>query len=369
MAGKYRGNGEGTIFELPDGGWRGMATVAGKRRSVRGKTRREVQQKLRDMVVSAEKGILPPLEKPTLRQWMERWLVDVVSRHRTANTYRCYEQIARIHVLPALGHLKLTDLQPAHLRKLYSDLDAGGLSPAMVQRVHATVRRALKLALDDNLVARNVATAAAPPAPKRKEMKVLTPEQARTLLVAARGSRIEALLALAVATGMRQGELLGLQWKDVNFEAGTLHVQRQLTRYKMFSAPKTAQGRRTIHLPAFAAVSLREHRARQIEERLRAGSGWVDLDLVFPTSTGRPLGARDVLKMFKAALRRAGLPDVRFHDIRHSAATMMLLQGENIKVVQSRLGHATAQITLDVYAHALPSMDRDAASRLDALLA
>jgi len=214
-----------------------------------------------------------------------------------------------------------------------------------------------------------VATLAHPPRAPRAEIAILTPEQVRSLLVAVRGDRWEALLATALATGMRQGELLGLKWGDVDLMSGAIHVQRQLQRDGTFAEPKTAKARRMIDLPASSVMIIKEHRRTQNEERLLIGAEWSANDLVFCTHAGKPLSPRNVLRAFKLTLRRAGLPDVLFHALRHTAATLLLLQGIHPKVVQERLGHATISMTLDTYSHLIPSMGRDAADRLDQLLA
>jgi integrase len=177
---------------------------------------------------------------------------------------------------------------------------------------------------------------------------------------------------LAVTTGMRQSELLGLTWSDVDLDAGTVHVRRQLIwtpgRGPSFSEPKTAKGRRVIRLPHIAAEALRAHRRQQLEERLALGAAWEDHDLVFPNEVGRPVERNNLVKRsFLPLLAKAGLPRIRFHDLRHTAATLLLSLGEHPKVVQERLGHSTISVTLDVYSHVLPDLQRQAASKLDGL--
>lgn len=216
-----------------------------------------------------------------------------------------------------------------------------------------------------------------PPHAEGFEIKPLTGEQAYQLLEIARGHRLEALFAVALATGMRRGELLALKWQDINFATGILQVRRILTRVpskmpgKGFeeSEPKTQKSRRSIVIAAFALEALKQHRIHQLEAKLKAGALWQDHDYVFCTSIGTHLNpSKDVLDQLKMLLKEAGLPDIRFHDLRHSAATLLLSEGVHPKVVQELLGHSNISMTMDVYSHVLPSMLKDAISRLNSAL-
>ena len=369
MAGRKRANGEGTLQQLPSGSWRAQATINGERVGVTGKTNKEAQEKLRRRGADADRGLLPPAEQLTLAAHIERWLADVVGPTVRPSTVKGYRTVARLYILPTLGKLKLTQLQPSHIQQLYGQLTARGLSPKSVRNAHAVLRHALGKAVEWNLVPRNAAALAQPPRVPRAEVMVLSPEEVRTLLAAVRGGRWEPLIATALATGMRQSELLGLRWADVDLTDGVLRVQRQLGRDGTYVEPKTAKGRRNIDLPASCVAILREHRRAQAEERLLVGSEWGQNDLVFCTHQGRPLSQRNALRAFKLVLTRAGLPDVPFHALRHSAATLLLRRGIHPKIVQERLGHSTIAMTLDIYSAYVPSMGRDAADRLDALLA
>ncbi|MDP9350038.1 MAG: site-specific integrase, partial [Chloroflexota bacterium] len=254
------------------------------------------------------------------------------------------------------------------IQKLHADLQKQDKSRSTVERVHRVLHNALNQALAWGYIHRNVASVVHPPTPQAHKLRTLTPEQVRRLLDTARGTRWEALLMLAIATGMRQGELLGLKWEDIDFEMGTLRVQRQLAKGRVFTEPKTRTARRAINLPRTTVAVLQAHRQRQRQERQSVGTDWADQDLVFCTHQGTPLNARNVIRDFKILLERARLPDIRFHDLRHTAATLMLLQGVAAKVVQGRLGHSQISLTLDTYSHLLPTMDREAANALDELL-
>jgi integrase len=203
-------------------------------------------------------------------------------------------------------------------------------------------------------------------------MKTLTQEQVRRLLAAARPSRLETVLCLAVTTGLRQGELLGLRWSDLDWHTGQLRVQRQVQRIGgqglVFSEPKSASGRRVVVLGPTMIGKLRTHQERQELEEIVAGGRWQENDLMFPSTIGTPMEARNLARSFKALLKEAGLPEIRFHDLRHTAATLMLQQGVHPKVVQERLGHSQISLTLDIYSHVLPTMQEEAARKLDSLL-
>ena len=248
-----------------------------------------------------------------------------------------------------------------------------GLSSRTVQYIHVTIHKALKQALNDGLVPRNVAEAVKPPQVRREEIEPLTPEQTKRLVEFVSEDRLAALYVLAVTAGLRQGELLGLKWEDVDLDHGILRVKRTLSGIKdgkpVFGTPKTAKGRRSVKLTAKAVEALEKHRERQIEECNQLVKLWRDCDLVFPTRVGTPISRHNlVTRSFKPLLVRAGFPDIRFHDLRHTCATLMLVVGTNPKVVQEMLGHANVSITLDTYSHLLRNMQGEAVGRLDNLL-
>lgn len=289
-------------------------------------------------------------------------------------TYEGYERTLRLHVIPEIGSVRLARLTPQALSLLYQRLLDKGLSARTVQLTHAILHRALRQALRWRLIPVNPADAVDAPRPERREFRVLALEEVRRLLEATRGDRLEALYAVALTCGLRQGELLGLRWQDVDLDAGTLAVRQQAMRVQgrwVFPEPKTAAGRRSVTLPALTVGALRQHRARQNEERLQIGPAWQDeLDLVFTNAIGGPIEKQNLVRRsFRPLLERAGLPRVRFHDLRHSAATLLLAGGIHPRVVQERLGHSTISVTMDIYSHVLPTLQRDAAERLDRLLA
>ena len=275
----------------------------------------------------------------------------------------------RLYIAPELGHRSLSRLAPQDLESLYGKLLAKGLSPRSVRLVHAVIHRALRQAERWSLVSRNVARLVDAPRPAAAEIRPFSPEEIRQLLTAAEGDRLGALYVLAVTSGLRQGELFGLRWADVDLDSELVRVRQQLHHTRdgwTFTEPKTRAGRRTVAIPRIAVAAMRQHRVRQNAERLRCGPAWEDLDLVFTNETGRPCERRNLVRQsFQPLLERAGLRRVRFHDLRHSAATLLLAEGVHPKVVQERLGHASISITMDTYSHVLPTMQAEAAAKLD----
>lgn len=342
------------------------------RKQFYGGTRREVAEKLAQARRDLDLGIAPPSDRQTFGQYLEIWLAEAVRPTVRPKTFLSYATIVRLHVVPELGRTPMSRLTPQQIQRLVNRKLESGLSPRTVGMVFEVIRNALNRAVRWGLVGRNAAAAASPPRYIRREMAALDPQQARRLLAAARGHRLEALFAVALALGLRQGEALGLQWGDVDFGSASLTVRRSLQRVEgvlTFSEPKTARSHRVIQMPPTVTDLLRAHRLRQIAERLEAGSGWAEYDLVFATRAGRPLDARNVLRAFAAVLRRGDLPAVRFHDLRHSCATILLSQGVPPRVVMDILGHSQIALTMNTYAHVLPALRDDAASRMEAALA
>lgn len=363
---KKRGHGEGAIYQRPNGSWCGQVRLTGQRKTVYGKTRAEVQRKIRAIVADAEQGIMPAPERLTVATYLERWLADDVSRldQYTIKNYGIY---VRLHIVPKLGTIKLAQLQPAHVQGLYAAMQTSGLAPKTIRNAHGVLRAALGRAVTWGLVPRNVAALATPPRAQSPEFRTLTAEEAKHLGRTTQGNRWAPMLLLALTTGLRQGELLGLKWGDIDFAAGVLQVRRQYERDGAFSAPKASSQRR-LDLAPDEVRALEIQRAAQGQDRERYGDRYIDQDLVFSTHKGRPLMHRNVFREFKRLLQKAALPNIRFHDLRHTNATLLLGQGAHPKVVQERLGHSQVGITLNTYSHVLPGLGREAIERLGAAL-
>ena len=368
-----RGHNEGTIRHRDDGLWECRVSLPnGKRKSVYGKTRKDVQDKLRVTLRDLDAGLDISAGRQTVSQYLEGWLSASAKPRVKVKTYEGYESIVRVRITPRLGRRSLSRLTALDVQALYADLEAGGLSNQSIQHTHRVLHSALKQAVRWGLIARNPCEGATPPRPERAEMHVLTQDQVTAFLDATRDHPAHALYVLAVTTGMRQGELFGLRWADISLDAAKLMVRRALQRQKVagpvFIEPKTARSRRTILLSQRAISALKEHRRRQLEERLRQGPDWQDGDLVFCNATGQSPDPGWQRQVFQAELEQLGLPVIRFHDLRHTAATLLLAQGVHPKVVSEMLGHATISLTLDTYSHLVPAMHAQAAAAMDALL-
>ena len=409
---KRRGHNEGSIRQRPDGLWEARVSLPnGKRKSLYGKTAADVRGKLRAAFKDVDDGVdLSASGRLTIEQYVDRWVAAIKPAVKP-RTWQGYESICRVRVVPRIGRKQLAKLTALDLQTLYADLEASGLSARSVHHTHRCLHRAFVQAQRWSLLARNPCDGATAPRPRRTEMRIWTAEQATIFLASvADDPQASALYTLALTTGMRQGELLGLRWSDVELAAGTLRVSQVLHRRKgvpTFDTPKTARSRRAIVLSNRATAALRLHRDRQAFRRRVAGDEWQGGDLVFTNATGGPLDPSWVTGRFKQTVEgggppkrrgghgsggeqrredragadacrgrdgdspcaeRASLPTIRFHDLRHTAATLLLAQGVHTKVVSEMLGHATVSLTLDVYSHWVPTLHEQAAAAMDAAL-
>jgi integrase len=370
---KKRGNGEGSIYQRKDGRWVGQYLVylptGPKYRYIYAKTRKAAADKLTEAMANRNKGIVFDDGNITVSEFLSIWLSDCVKDTITASTFERYESIVKLHISPTLGRLKLRILTPAHVQGLYRGRLNSGLSPATLRKIHTVLHKALSHAVKWSLIPRNVTEAAAAPRLAPEEMRPLSSEEARSLLEAASNDSLEALYVMAVHTGMRQGELLALKWSDINLEGRTVSVRRTLTREGgryCIGEPKTKKSRRTIKLTIAATETLRKHLARQIDEMGRLGDLYRDRGLVFTTTTGSTVNPSNIRqRSFKKLLNRAGLPPIRFHDLRHTCATLLLTSNVHPKIVQEMLGHANVAITLDTYSHVIPGIGDQAAAALE----
>ncbi len=365
-----RGSNEGTIRKRSDRRWEARFTVDGRQRSVYGRTREEASRKLRAALADVERGIPLTSDRLTVGQYLETWLESSVKASVRPGTYQSYESHVRVHLSPALGKVPLAKLQPLHVQRLLNELVASGLAPGTVLRIRATLRRALNQAMRWDLVARNVATLIDPPKAERFRVEPITEAEATALLAALEGHRLQALFMTLLGLGLRLGEALGLRWEDVHLDDGQLTVRHTLQRIEgtfKLTPPKSEASRRTLRLPTFVMAALRQHRAAQGRARLRAGEQWQDWDLVFATDHGGPLDMSNVNHAFKRVLAQAGVRPMRVHDLRHGCASFLLAQGVSARVVMETLGHSQISLTMNTYAHVMPSLKQEAADRMDAL--
>ena len=372
-----RGHGEGSIYQREsDGRWccvvdLGWVEGKRKRKVIYGKTRKEVAEKLKVTLHAQQQGLPIAIERQTITQYVEHYIATVISLHGKTTTLDNYRGIVKRYLTPAFGQRALAKLMPADVELLHKAMRDRGLALRTIRGAHMLLHGALKHAVHQGTLPRNVCDVVSSPTPPRADIKPLSPEQIRQLLDTAEGDRFDALYHVALTTGMRLGELVGLRWQDIDLERGAVSVRQQINRLvgqgSVVSQPKGKRGR-SIPIPQTTIAALRAHKRRQTEERLRSGAQWHDRDLVFASTIGTPLAPSSVYRRFKPLLMRAGLPDIRFHDLRHSAATWLLMLGIHPKVVQERLGHSTITITLDTYSHVLPDIQQGAADALDTFL-
>jgi integrase len=371
-----RGNGEGSITRHKKSGlYMARYTVqmptGSKRKTIYGKKREEVADKLARALAERAHGIVYDDENLTVGEYLDSWLKGSVRGCVRPSTFDRYEIAVRVHIKPALGRLKLKKLASAHVAGFYQDRLAAGFAPASVNKLHVTLHKALDQAVRWHMVPRNVAEAVKAPRPSPEEMRTLSAVETRELLEAARDDKLEALYVLAVHTGMRQGELLALKWQDVDLENAKLGVRRTITMSGgriLLGEPKTKKSRRTIRLTDAAVTALRKHLDCQVEEIERLGDLYQDQGLVFASKVGTPMNPTNLRRRsFAALLRRANLPKIRFHDLRHTCATLLLSRNIHPKYVQELLGHANIAITLDTYSHVVPGMENHAARAMEGI--
>ena len=367
---KKRSQGEGSIFQRKDGLWEAQITIQGKHVAKYFHSQSECREWLKASRAQVENGLTLSGAQTTMARFLSEWLVATGSSIRP-KTFIQYQQIVRQHIVPTLGNIKLKDIRPDHIQALYNQKNKEGMSNRTLLLVHAVLHRAFNQALKWGIVIRNPVQAVNRPKFKHKEMKTLTDSQVRTLLSYAVTSRFEVLYWLAVTTGLRRGELLGLKWSDLDWANHRIRVQRQLQRLPSgleFSEPKSSAGKRVIAVGDSTIAGLRKHVGFQSKERQEAEEAWHENDLIFPSPIGTPMDPDNMCHEFKRLLVEAGLPDIRFHDLRHTAATLMLQQGVHPKIVQERLGHSDISLTLGTYSHVLPVMQDEAAETMDELL-
>jgi integrase len=366
-----RGSGEGTIGRHKSGLWFARTSFNGERKAYYGKTRTAVARKLSTAIKSHQDGLPAPSDRQTFSQFVEKWIAAVspTLREKTAQNYAV---LLRNHAVPLIGKIPLTKLQPADLIRVYERRRQQGAAPMSILHLHRAIFRALRFAERWGDVTRNVAALVDAPKVTRSEMRALSGEEARSLLLVTQGDRLEAFMILALSTGMRSGELLGLTWRAVDLDRGTVSVVGSLQPTRdglVLMEPKTKRSRRVIEIEGRVVAVLRRHRAAQLMEQRVAGDSWEGNDYVFTTPTGSPIDGRTLIRTwFRPLLKKASLPPIRIHDLRHSYASIALARGVHPKVVQEALGHATIVVTLDLYSHVVPSLQKDAAKQMGTAL-
>jgi integrase len=382
-----RGWGENSIYRDGDR-WRGAISLGltpdGRRQRVKvsGGTKAEVIAKLRQVRRSLEAGVESPTSRLTVASFLDRWVEELPGRV-APSTASDYADTARLHLKPGLGSKPLTKLSVSEVNALWAAKRAAGYSPNSIRIMRTVLRAAFRQAEREGLLVRNVAALSDPPRVGPSEGRSLTVPEAKRLLETARGDRLEALYALALTLGLRRGEALGLLWTDIDTTDGTIHVRHQLRRERIPESERTSSGRhtrlvlrdlktkrsrRTLHLTPALRELLRTHRARQLRERLSAEPGWTHSGLVFTTTGGTPIDPDNFARYFHRICEKAKLGHWTPHEMRHSAASIMLAQGTPLWVVSEVLGHASVAITKDVYGHLVGGEKQEATEAIAEVL-
>lgn len=372
--------GTGTIRQRPDGRWEGRYTIGrdpgtGKQvqKSVYGDTQKEVRLKLQQTAIDIESGIYTEPSRLTVGDWLEIWAAEYLGSLKP-NTVEQYRYQIRVHIKPAIGAILLTSLKTPPIQKLYNDSIRKGLSPKSVRNLHGVLHKALLQAMKLSYIRFNPAAACTLPRVEKAEVVPINDGKIAQFIAKIENHRFRALYMLALFTGMRQGEILGLSWGCVDFEKNTITVCKQLQKerkvggtYQLVSL-KNDKVRRLQIAPTISAV-LQSHRQSQLETRIRAGNLWSNQDdLVFTNDFGRHLSKVTVYNTFKRLISSIGIPATRFHDMRHTYAVLSLQNGDDLKTVQENLGHATASFTLDVYGHVSERMKQESANHMEVYL-
>lgn len=368
-----RGRGEGTIrYREGEGRWEASVMLGIQRKSFYGKTRREVTEKLRAAQRDYEQSQFVGDDRQTVAQYLASWL-EMKRPSLKSSTMEAYESYVRNHLVPVIGKVKLSALTAQHVQRVITVCQDAGLSGRSANEVYGVLHAALRSAERLGLVARNVSERVDRPRGRSREMRPLSADEANRLLEVAAGHWLEPLLRLALSTGMRRGELLALRWREVDLEARRLAVVATMTwRHgePAYTTPKTERARRRVALLPEMVEALRRQRLIQRRWQMQAGAAWQGgrYDAVFSDELGFPLHAGRVAQQLNGLLTAADIATIRFHDLRHTCATLLLERGVHVKVVSELLGHSSVSITLGVYAHVLPHMQEDAARAMGEIL-
>lgn len=334
-------------------------------RSITGKTQKEVAKKLKEATAAIDAGTYTAPSKMTVGQWLDIWTAEYLGGVKPS-TAASYKATVKTHLKPGLGAVRLDALNAHTVQGFYNKL-GNTLAPKTVKNVHGILHRALQQAVANRYIPFNPAESCILPRAERKELQPLDEDQITAFLKAVKGQQFEELFTVALFTGMREGEMLGLLWDCVDLKKGTIRIDKQLQKvngeYQLVTT-KNSKGR-SITLAPFVVTVLRRVKHKQLENRLRYGEYWTDSGFVFTNELGLHLNRHTVLKHFKKAVESIGSPSTRFHDLRHSYAVASIRSGDDIKTVQENLGHATASFTLDVYGHVTEQMKQESAARME----
>jgi len=366
-----RGRNEGTIYKKANDTWRAQVTIDGQRLSFTAKKRSECYDWLRKTLDQIDQGMTFETQNLTLKEYLKDWITIRKNVLRPKTSFQ-YEKLINIYIQPAMGKVKLKDLNIRMINRFYENLVNKGVGPWNIRYTHQVLHAALEQAVKNGAIGRNPAHGAIVPRVEHKEMQILNEQQVGQFLVAASNSKYRTLYHLAVTTGMRFSELRGLSWSDVDWIKGSIAVKRQIQdipgKGPVLGAPKTRSGTRTILLGETTLNELKSQNQRIESEKAMAGESWQENALIFPSKLGTPFGVMSLQKDFKKMLKAANLPNIRFHDLRHTAASLMLNHGISALVVSKILGHSNPGVTLSVYAHSTLDMQSKAVSIMDEIV-
>ncbi|MBD1371250.1 site-specific integrase [Hazenella sp. IB182357] len=341
-------------------------------------TKKEAEKEMVNKMNELEKGTFISSSKLTFSEYLDNWLQDYAKGSVGPTTFQLYSTLIRTHIIPSLGAITLEQLQAPHIQRFYNNMlekgridGNGGVSPAYIQRIHSVLRRSLGHAVKWQLLTRNVALLTEPPKVRKKEITTFEIEEVKQFLTHSKDDRLYIAFVFAITTGLRRGEILGLRWKDINMETNTASIRKNLVLVKgkpTLQEPKTNGSVRLITLPSMIMQVLKDHKKVQNQEKSQAGEAYQDNGLIIATSFGTPVDPTNLVRSFKRILKASDLPNIRFHDLRHTHATLMLKQGEHPKIVSERLGHSNTRITMDIYSHVLPNMQQEAVDRFEKML-
>jgi integrase len=370
---RKRGNKEGSIYKRSNGTWRAQITLEGGRIGHTVKTQAEALAWLQGMRMNVDRGLTLKAATMIFDEFLSEWLDSAKSR-LTFETWRSYNQLIRDYISPSLGSIRIRELTALRVQRLYNHQVKLGTGKRTIQKIHSVIRASLNSAKKMGLISNNPSIAADPPKPEVREMQILNEAQVKKLLtqVSENGDRNFCLYYLAFVTGMRQGELLALRWPEVDLDNQILHVKFSLKRVPIQGLqplkPKTRNSIRAIQLGRDACRVLEKQLIQYKEDKTKAGELWNDLEFVFSSKVGLPLEPAVAYRNFQQTLVKADLPKMRFHDIRHTAASLMLHNGIDVLVASKRLGHAKPSITLDFYGHLLPAIQIEAAKIMEKIV-
>jgi len=353
----------------------GRDPTTGKRRqvsrTVRGR-KRDAEALLASLISQHELGIDAPRGRQTVGDFLQHWLREYAKPNTAPKTFRRYEEIVRLHLTPVIGSMSLSKLRPSDIQAVHRKVAEKGLSARTALHCHRVLKEALQHAVKWQFLSLNPAHRVDAPRPQRHDMAAQRPDDLKRLLDAADKTRYGPLVTVALLTGLRMGELFGLRWLDVDLDDGILRVQQTCQWLSgegfIFRQPKSHRSTRPVALSPDTVEILRVRRVSYLEERLAAGTAYEDSGLVFADALGRPLHPHTVWDGWRRIVKAADLPRLRFHDLRHAHASLLMAQGVHPKIVSERLGHSSVSITLDIYSHVAPNLQADAAAGLDTLL-